>query len=348
MRTVTLAFLLACAAWSSASAADKVSARSPKLPANDFGVSYLPGWQGEKLWANLRDLGVGWVRLDLWIGHPEYEARFAERLRRSLDEGYALWLTIMHRDRSNVADPRRFDQTKRGGFPPEDPQKYQALVVRAVKPLADRLRSQGKAPGDWLVVQIENEVAPNDVLPPNPRRFWHGSSEEYLRTLELAHAAVKSVDPAIPVAVGGIASEALESFLRKESPGSAWIERLLKEGRFDWADVHLYHAIDDIPGKIAWVRGRWTGALAATEVGGPDERARTPYSEEAHAVDLPRRFAAAQKAGIRRIFWLAIADSPTADRLGQTIGLTTADGSRKPAFDAYRSLIKKSRAARAE
>jgi hypothetical protein len=281
------------------------------------------------------------VRFDLWIGHPAYEAKMKPAITKAVSEGYAVWLTIMHRDRSNVADQARFDRSQRGGFPPQDPARYQELVRRTIHPLVESLRSQGKAPGEWFVVQIENEILPDDVMPTNPNRFWQGSSKEFLNTLQLAYDAVKSVDPSIPVAVGGIASEGLEIVLRGPSPGARWIDRLLREGRFDVVDAHLYHAIESIPRKLAWVRARWNGPIAATEIGGPDERAGVQYSEAHHAEDLPRRFRAVREAGADLIFWLTMADAPTADRLGQTMGLTREDGSRKSAYEAYRQLIQR-------
>jgi hypothetical protein len=309
-----------------------------------YGISYLPGWQGERLWGNLRDLGVGWVRIDLWTGKREYEERFGPVIVRALADGYGLWLTLMHRDRSNIADQSRYDQSGRGGFPSADPQRYRELIRRTVQPLVEQLRSRGKNPAEWLVIQIENEVAPEDVLPPNPKRFWHGTSDQYLAHLALAYEAVKSVDPSIPVAVAGIASEPLEprgaGRLAMPEAGLRWLDRMLRQGRHDWADLHLYHRVETIPSKVAWIRERWNGPLAATEVAGPDERTGARYSEELHAEEVPRRVRTTLDAGVTRFFWFNMADAPTADRLGQTVGLTRTDGSRKPAFSAYQRVIR--------
>lgn len=323
---------------------DKSEHRKPMVQESKtvFGVTFLPGdWAGEWPWIALRDLGIDWVRLDMWMGEPEYAQHLKTRISRTLAEGHGLWLTLYHRDRSNIKDQKRLDQSTRGGFPAVDRVRYQELVRNTIQPLAEDLRAQGKNPKEWLVIQIENEVAPEDVAQPGPTRWWHGTADQYLETLSLGYDAVKSIDPEISVAVAGIASEALE-IVRRDPNGAAsrWLDRMLREGRFDVADVHLYHAIDTIPAKVAWVRERWKGPLGATEVGGPDERTGATYSDVRHAEDLRARILAVQSIGINWIFWLSLTEAPTADRLGQTMGLTRTDGSRKPAFTVYQQLIK--------
>lgn len=314
---------------------------------NLYGVTFLPAYQGEKLWSNLRDLGVGWVRLDYWIGDARYEERFKPIIERAIDEGYSVWITIYHRDPANV-DAARLASSKRGGLPALDLSRYRGLVARAIQPLADRIRSRGAKPSERLVVQVENEVAPEDIAPPNPNRFWHGTSAQYFSQLVASYEAVKSVDAGIPVALAGFASEGLEWAVTPNASAGArkaatWMERMLREGKYDFADVHLYHRIASIPAKIAWVRARTSSPIAATEVAGPDERSGERYSDEANALDLEARIPAVLSAGATHVFWLGMAEAPTSDRLGKTVALTRTDASRKPAFDRYRRMISGSR-----
>lgn len=307
-------------------------------PSTDvFGIFSIPG--DERSLEALRDQEVGWVRLQYQMGEdpPAVKQAFLKRL---LDEGYGLWLTLYYRDRSNIQDLERLQASVQGGFPPQDPLPFQQAIEQIVQPLLDHLKDSGKAPGRWLVIQFGNETLPDDVAPPQPVRFWHGTSEEYLEALELTYEAVKNLDPSLPVAVGGISSEQMESVLEGLGPLVKWNERLLREGRYDWADLHLYNAVESIPDKIAWVRRRWIGPLAVTECGGPDERTGVSYTEELHAQDLVRRVRAVLESGAQRVFWAHLRDIPDAlDQLQEDTGLIELDWRRKPAFEAYRQLI---------
>ncbi|RMF66047.1 MAG: T9SS C-terminal target domain-containing protein [Calditrichaeota bacterium] len=300
----------------------------------------------EQTWPILDSLGVGWVRLQNQMGESDFN-RNIEFFSRVLREGYGLWLTLQHRDRSNVADTALFDASSRGSFPPVDTSKYKDLVRQNVQPLVDSLKSQNKNPADWLVVQFSNEVMPSDVLPPSPKRFFHGTSDEYLGMLALTYRAVKSVDNTIPVAFGAISSGQLEAILEfNTNPNDTlqkiveWNDRLLREGKFDWADIHLYHKIESIPAKVAWVKERWDGPLAVTEDGGPDESTGVVYTEALQAQELPERINTTLAAGVDRVFWSFLRDLDIpGDRLAQTLGLLASDYRFKPAFSAYRDVI---------
>jgi hypothetical protein len=291
----------------------------------------------------IHDLGVGWVRLQLRMG--EVRPRF----ETIADHGWRLWLTLYHRDRRNLdeAGSVGFDRASRGGFPPRDPARYRDLVRATVGPYADHLRRLGREPGAWLVVQIGNEVLPRDVRPPDqPQRFWHGTAEQYLTTLAAGYEAVKSIDPAIRVAVAGVASEPLELCIDPDPPAAArpivsWLDRLLRRGRFDVADLHLYNRHDSIAAKTSWVRRRWTGPLAATEVGGPDVRTGLTYDEAAHAEDLRLRLRACVEAGLAPVFWTGLVENPHVEAHFRHMALIDPVGfRRKPAFPVYQKLLR--------
>ena len=288
----------------------------------------------------LHELGVGWIRLQLQMGE-----RNKKHLLMPLKTGHGLWLTLYHRDQLNMNETGTigFRRSKRGGFPPADPRRYQKLIQDTLDPLVQYLHNQDKSPGEWLVIQINNEVAPTDIAPDRPKRFWHGTGDQYLETLSLAYDAIKAVDPTIPVAVAGISSVMMEFVLRGEPSVVAWCERLLKEGRFDWADVHLRHALDTIPSKVAWMRDRWKGPLASTEFAGPDERSGMVYTEEGQADELAPRMEAALSAGVDRIFWAGLVENDFAGPIHAKEGLLEKNTwRRKPVFEAYRQFIQSS------
>ncbi|MBI2838123.1 MAG: hypothetical protein HYX75_07405 [Acidobacteria bacterium] len=320
---------------------DRSEGRRPRCEA--YGVFSFP--VSDVSLDALAGLGVGWARLQFRLG--EIDSGNAVLVTQVFDRGVGLWLTLYHRDRTNISDTTGFDRSERGAFPPVDPVRYRQLVKEPLVILVDHLRGCGKDPAAWLVVQCCNEVLPSDVAPPTPRRFWHGTSDEYLRTLRLTVEAVKSVDPGIPVAVGGIASEAME-VLVSSAPATGWLRtllerwqtRMLAAGAFQWADIHLYHEVESIPAKVQWVRTRWPGRLAATEIGGPDPATGAIYTEALHVRDLRLRMEAVRAAGIDRMFWTSLVETSSyPDPRFGPMALISITGRRKPAFGEYRKII---------
>lgn len=320
---------------------DRAEGRRPRCDA--YGVFSFP--VSDASLDALAGLGVGWARLQFRLG--EVDSGNAALFTQIFDRGRGLWLTLYHRDRTNISDKTGFDRSERGAFPPVDPVRYRQLVRETVVILVEHLRRRGKEPAGWLVVQCCNEVLPSDVAPPTPRRFWHGTSDEYLRTLRLTEEAVKSVDPDIPVALGGIASEAME-VLVSIAPATGWMRtvlerwntRMLAAGASQWADIHLYHDVESIPGKVRWLRTRWSGRFAATEIGGPDPATGAIYTEALHARDLRLRVEAVRAAGIDRMFWTGLVETSSyPDPRFGPMALISIAGRRKPAFGEYKKII---------
>ncbi len=302
---------------------------------DQFGIFHVPAHR--RSLRALHELGVGWIRLQLQMGE-----RQKKHVLMPLKTGHGLWLTLYHRDRSNVneAGTIGFRRSKRGGFPPANSRQYQTLIQETIAPLVTYLREHGKNPGEWLIIQIGNEVVPTDVAPDKPKRFWHGTGDQYLKTLALAYEAVKAVDSTIPVGAAGFSSAMMELVLSGKPPVINWCERLLQEGRFDWADVHLRHAVDTIPTKVAWIRARWDGPLASTEFAGPDERTGIVYTEDGQAEELVIRMQEAFDAGVNRIFWAGLVENDFSGPIHAHEGLLAKiTWRRKPAFDAYRQFI---------
>lgn len=303
-----------------------------------FGVFDLP--DDPRAFGELDTLGVGWVRLQFRLGEVPIE-RLIEPAALLFANGQGLWLTLHHRDRSNIADTAGFDAAERGSYPPADTLRYHTAIQALVVPLADSLRAQGKVPAQWLLLQLSNEVTPSDIAPPSPTRYWHGTSDEYLETLALTYHAVKAADAsAIPVAHSGIASTALEAILAGTQEIIDWNNRLLTEGRFDWADVHLRHDPATLGDKIAWVRARWGGPVAASEFAGPDERTGVTYSESLQAQELVTRMNHAFAANLDRVFWSHLVENPAVEPTFFREGLIEHETwRRKPVFFAYRDYI---------
>ena len=320
-------------------------AETPVQPrSNLYGIFDVPA--DRRAFSALNQLGVGWVRQQWQMGDDRSARKLnilVESLPKLVRRGIGLWLTVYHRDRDNLDDHGTIGiaNARRGGFPPKDPSLYQERLGEALRRLVDAIRSTSASPGHWLVVQINNEVMPRDVAGRDrASRFWHGTSDQYLDLLATAYDAVKRIDPYVPVAVGGISSAAMEFVLNGEQRVVHWYDRLLTEGQFDWADIHLRHRIGDIPAKVAWVQSRWNGPIAATEVAGPDPRV-TSYSESGQADDIIARMNSARDSGVDRLFWAGLAENPNVAPVYQKEGLIErGTWRRKAAFDAYARLIR--------
>lgn len=312
-----------------------------------FGVFDVPN--DRRALGALDALAVGWVRQQIQLGDPEGTRRmrvFQRLVPTLIQREIGLWITFYHRDGENVVEQGTvgFRASKRGGFPFAAIGRYQRLVEQTVAELAQLVRRGGGDPAQYLVIQFGNEVVPRDLAPPDrPIRFWHGTGDEYLALLSAGYDAVKNVDPRIPVASAGISSAAMEQVLAGQARIENWYVRLLREGKADWADIHLRHQIDTITPKVAWLRQHWTGPIASTEVAGPDPRTDT-YSESAQARDLPQRLSAALSAGVARVFWAGLAENPAVEPIYRHEGLIERGSfRRKPAFEAYRALIAEAR-----
>lgn len=323
---------------------EPASGPAKNVPRSDvWGVFDVPA--NRRAFGALEALGVGWVRLQLPVGEPRAQRKLdliAGKLPRLMGLGIGLWLTLYHRDPDNIIEAGTVGLagSVRGGFPVADAGRFRNRIIMVTQRLAGAIAEAGGRPGDWLVLQAGNEVLPRDIAGGDlPARFWHGTGDQYMAMLAEMRDAVRAVDPAVPVALAGLSSDAMERVLTGDRRIGAWTERLIRDGRADWADVHLRHRLEDVPEKVAWVRARWSGRLAATEIAGPDPRV-APYSEAAQAVDLRARMMAARDAGADRLFWSGLVENPSVDPLHRREGLIAHDSwRRKPAFDAYRDII---------
>ncbi len=324
---------------------DNVSAQNRNI---NYGVFDIP--VDELTWEPLDSLGVGWVREQFRLGEVDIDIALPF-YSRIFSEGYGLILTLYHRDSTNIENMESFRQSTRGGYPPADSNKYKSLVFDFVGTLAQEVIYQEKDPNELLMIQFCNEVVPIDIVPDNKTRFWHGTSDEYLETLAFTYDAIKSA-PAfdIPIVNAGISSLAMEQMIEFESDSINaepelrefyyFNDRILREGKFDWADVHLRHAKENVAEKIQWVKERWNGKLAATEFAGPDPRTEVTFTEEIQAQELVERMQIASTEGVDIIFWSHLVENPAVDEIYFHEGLIEYETwRRKPAFYAYKDYL---------
>ncbi len=319
----------------------------PTAAAGNFGLFDLPNDSRSR--DALDDLGVGWVRLQYRLGERDPNT-VLQATQDLADAGVGIWLTLHQRDPGNVADPALLAATERGSLPALDETRYQNDVQTLIEAIVAQIEGAGGDAGTGLIVQFSNEVIPSDYAPDQPTRYFHGTGDEYLRMLDLTSQAVKTVDPNIGFAAGGISSGALDSILAYSAgedrfePIAQWNERMLAEGTFDWVDVHIRGEIDTIADRLEWVRTLWDGPIASTEVGGlcdsncsaPDVAAYTP---EVQAADLALRMTTLLAEGVDIAFWASLVESPDQEPQYEAEGLMTPDWNPKPAYATYRDLI---------
>ncbi len=312
---------------------------------NDYGVFDIP--VDNRVWPALDELGVGWIREQFRVGEADLD-RAMVLYDRIFEEGYGLVLTVHHRDGSNIANQQSYLSSTRGSYPPQNPDKYKANIRFVVQRLTDALISHGRNPAESLMIQFSNEVLPIDLVPDTPTRYWHGTSDEYIETLRLTFDAVKEIGQ-IPVINAGIASLMLDGVVAIDrgllsDPDFealyAFNERILREGQFDWVDVHLRHAIEDVQSKIDWVKERWSGKLIATEFAGPDVRTSATFTEALQAQELVQRMEIASSGGVDRILWSHLMENPAVEDIYFQEGLIEYQTWRKkPAFFAYKEYL---------
>lgn len=261
----------------------------------------------------LRELGVGWLRMPLtWA-----EADTSEKRARVAD-----WVQNL---RVRVPGIKLL-VTFRVGQPPYDLASYRETLSALVAVDADA----------W---QVENEWEGGP-------RWWDGSVADYARLLDVA----------VPV-IRGAGKLALVGGLTSDSTRAAWlaatgkavlppdqatraqeIGSLLRTSDYDAADLHIYHELSTVADRVKWFAGLTGGRpVWVTECGGPDARV-TPYSDAAQAEDLPQRMAAILKTA-QRAFWLSLYETTQQGETYDHLGLIRADGTRKPAYDAYRKAM---------
>ncbi len=220
----------------------------------------------------LKDLGVGWVRINNSLDGMGVD------IRPFLEAGFNVVITINNCDPSNI--DTTYGALINAGYPFQSKEVYQNRIREVLTPLLPYLKQ-----GRQIWVQCENEVGDASV---NPKaRFWRGTMKQYSEQLNAFYEAVKLVDPSMPVVLSSFTSEGLRRVIHPDDPRhegtSRFLGAMLTKGRYDAVDLHFYGCVEDIPAEVNWVKAhmgsdkRWI----STENSGPDRRcSSTPYRWE--------------------------------------------------------------------
>jgi hypothetical protein len=185
-----------------------------------------------------RKLGAEVIRIYLYWGQiqPEPGAlRFdiVDTFLEQLDGTEEVWVT--------VCSSSPWATTTSTTFIPSSPAKDDREYDRFVRALVEYCKGRVHY---W---QCDNE-------PSNLGLLWTGSADEYARQLQTMYRAVKDIDPAAMVVLGGMPFNVPSS--DPAGPERHFFDDVLRasEEAFDVFDLHLYQPIDRIPADVALAR----------------------------------------------------------------------------------------------
>jgi hypothetical protein len=193
----------------------------------------------------------------------------------------------------------------------------------------------------------------------HPGSTWLGSEEDYYRLLKTAYLAIKEEDPSLQVLMAG-----LTYFWDQQHDRRQYLDRLLDviladpeapaHGYyFDGVVYHLYYKPLQAPQIIAEVQGILGGrGIMAKELwinetnAPPSEDAQEPphgtprfrVSPEEQSAFVIQEFSLAFAAGANRVEFYKLRNSADYPESVEPFGMLRGDESRRPVFDAYRTL----------
>ncbi len=272
---------------------------------------------------SIRVAGTEWSRVEPRKG--QFDWRAADRIiDLARGHGFEVLAPLAYTPGWASSAPENLPSGVRTRWAPRDIRDWEAYVTATVSRYRDRVRY-------W---QVWNE--------PDLVGFWAGTAHQYAELLAVAYQAIKRVDPDAGVvfgglSVGGAPSRVNERFFEEvladpQYPGARY---------FDIADFHQYGPASEAERRYAYVRstlGRFgisDRPVWVTEVGHPSDL--DGESEQAEYLRAMVPFLL--NLGVGRVFWFDLYDDRTAGSRFWHYGLVRADGTPKPALDAYRQVI---------
>ncbi len=180
---------------------------------------------------------------------------------------------------------------------------------------------------------------------------WCGSLESYYRLLKVAYLAAQEVNPEVRIHLAGLTDWHDPGYLRRFVSYASQDPTAAQHGYyFDVVTVHIYFRTESVPNVINRARAAlsaygvqkpiWVNETNASPDSDPEwplVRPRWRVSLEEQASFLLQGFGLALSAGAERVAVYKLKDTGLPPG-GEPFGLIRADGSRRPAFDAYRLL----------
>jgi hypothetical protein len=318
---------------------DPVAAQDPP-PDTRFGAV-------EAFWdsASATEAGVAWERIlfywselqpngpDDWNGYHVQDVW----LESAAAQGREVVGLLKHTPQWATDGPLGCGVPRGLDLPIDDPSNLWAEFVRRVVGMyAGRI--------DRWIIWNEPEIDPETY-----GHEWCGSMEEYFQLLKVAYLAAHQVNPDVTIHLAGMTfwhdRHYLRNFLALVAQDPTAPEH---DHYFDVVATHIYFQTETVPyiinetraalnayglDKPIWVNE--TNASPDSDPLWPLVRPRWRVSLEEQAGFLLQSFALALSAGAERIAVYKWMDAGLAPG-GEPFGVLRPDGSRRPAFDAYR------------
>jgi hypothetical protein len=222
-------------------------------------------------------------------------------------------------------------------LPVDDPANLWASFVRRVVSIyGDRVNR-------WVIwnePDIDQQTYGNE---------WCGSLDDYYRLLKVAYVAAHEVDPGVQIHLAGLTfwhdRDYLRRFLGRVIQDPTAVDH---EYYFDAVTLHIYFQTETVPYVINEAQAAlrayglqkpiWVNETNASPDSDPDwplVRPRWRVSLEEQAGFLLQSFALALSTGAERVAVYKLKDAGLPQG-GEPFGLIRPDGSRRPAFEAYK------------
>jgi hypothetical protein len=180
---------------------------------------------------------------------------------------------------------------------------------------------------------------------------WCGSLDDYCRLLKVAYLAAHQADPDVQIHLAGLTFWHDQTYLRRFLARVVQDPTAAEHGYyFDAVTLHIYFQTESVPYIINETRAAlrayglpkpiWVNETNASPDSDPDwplVRPRWRVSLEEQAGFLLQSFALSLSAGAERVAVYKLKDTGLPPG-GEPFGLIRPDGSRRPAFEAYRLI----------
>ncbi len=290
------------------------------------------------------DLGARWVRVNASIDGSTGDL---DKLRRWLDQGFNLVITMDHRQPGNVVTTYgTLREHPRAGFPYRDATVFSQSLTAQIQPLAGYL-DQGRS----VILQSENEIGDASY---SKSIFWRGTIDDYLTLERTFYETVKSVDPRFGVSLTSWPSQAMTALADPDDPRHAAAEarstKLLDGGTYDAVDLHFYGCTSQIAAGATWFAGRLKPGTywISTENAGPTIYCNSVFSnwrgnldrfEQEKAAEVPQRLQACVASGGRVCLWFSLFNLDDEVDWANHLGLVSTSGATSVAYDSFKQLV---------
>lgn len=294
-------------------------------------------------------LGVGWERIGFWWKElqksgPDSWNPFATghdvTINAELAAGRHLAGLLINTPDWAAAIPAAHGASPPRGLylPYDDPRNYWGHFVHLIA-----ARYAGRI-DDWI---IWNEVN----IPSGKWHTWSGSVADYAQLVKVAYLAARAANPHARIILAG------DPYWYDHG---AFFTQLLKDlttdsaygGYFDVANLHLYSRPSEMVTVVAWYRRTlarfglrkpiWiseTNAVPYNDAARPLPRGNFYASLDDQASFIVQALAIDLAIGIQRIEVNRMIDGTDVAAGGEPFGLVRNDGTVRPAFYAYRTVV---------